>query len=116
MIEEEITVTDNTANVFQDWKVDTEETYKTMLLEDFKYWKLNRFIKDPEDIKACEQIIRNNIVELKDLYTSLISCSNFPNIDWMDFSQFVKQANIIDKATTFAVIDRLFIATNVELE
>jgi len=25
-----------------------------MLKEDFEFWKVNRFIKDPEDVKACE--------------------------------------------------------------
>ena len=53
---------------------------------------------------------------LKDIYITLISTSNYPNINWNEFTLFVKQANIIDDKTTLAVIDRSFIATNVELE
>ena len=53
---------------------------------------------------------------LKDIFTTLISRSNYPNINWLEFVNFVKQAKIIDQNTTLAVIDRLFIATNVELE
>ncbi|CDW81533.1 UNKNOWN [Stylonychia lemnae] len=104
------------ANVFEDWKADNEETYQKMLKEDFEFWKINRFIKDTEDIRACEQVIKDNIVVLKDIYITLISTSNYPNINWNEFTLFVKQANIVDEKTTFSAIDRSFIATNVELE
>ena len=53
---------------------------------------------------------------LKDIYISLISVSNFPNINWLEFSNFIKSIQIIDSITNLSTIDRLFIATNVELE
>jgi len=61
-----------------------------MLLEDFKFWKVRRFIKDPIDASNCEKILRKNIVELKDIYTTLISLSNYPNVNWLEFSGFVR--------------------------
>ncbi len=54
--------------------------------------------------------------ELKSVYITLISTSNYPNVNWLEFVNFIKNLDIIDKSTTLATIDRYFIATNVELE
>ena len=89
---------------------------KKMLSEDFKYWKVNRFVKDQEDVKNIEQIVVNHIVQLKDIYITLICTSIYPNINWLEFTNFVKQCGILDHVTQISTIDRLFIATNVELE
>lgn len=42
--------------------------------------------------------------------------SNFPNISWIDFSNFCEKCKIYDKNVLLATIDRIFIATNVEIE
>jgi hypothetical protein len=42
--------------------------------------------------------------------------SGFPNISWIDFSNFCDKCKIFDKNVIIATIDRIFIATNVELE
>lgn len=55
-------------------------------------------------------------MELKDIYTTLISISNYPNVNWLEFTAFVRSAEIMDAHVSLSVIDRLFIATNVELE
>lgn len=57
-----------------------------------------------------------NFVYLKDLFTTLICKSSFPNISWIDFTNYCEQSKIPDKNVVLATIDRLFIATNVELE
>lgn len=44
------------------------------------------------------------------------SCSGFPNISWIHFSNFCEKCKIFDKNVILATIDRIFIATNVELE
>ena len=64
----------------------------------------------------CQKIIEDNIRDLKDIYVTLISTSNYPNVNWLEFVNFVKQADILDQRVTISVIDRIFIATNVEIE
>jgi len=44
-----------------------------MAKEDAKFWKINRFIKDPEDLKYCENVIIKNYNKLKEIFISLIS-------------------------------------------
>ena len=42
--------------------------------------------------------------------------SGFPCINWIKYSDFCAEAGIVDKNFPLATIDRIFIATNVELE
>lgn len=51
---ESVMVVDRNVNVFRDWKVDTEETLAEMLANDFKYWKINRIVKDQAELKHIE--------------------------------------------------------------
>lgn len=55
-----------------------------------KFWKIAKFVKDPNDIKKIEEVLARNIANLKELYISLISVSGYPNITWLDFAYFVK--------------------------
>ena len=53
---------------------------------------------------------------IKDVFTHCISVSSFPSISWIDFCNFCTSWNIPDNKTcTMQTIDRIFIATNVEL-
>lgn len=87
-----------------------------MAFEDFKYWKIYRFIKDPEDAKACEDLVIKHYFKLKEIYITLISTSNYPNVNWLEFVEFIKNCDVIDSFLTLSSVDRHFIATNVELE
>jgi hypothetical protein len=42
--------------------------------------------------------------------------SGFPCINWIKYSDFCAEAGVVDKNFPLATIDRIFIATNVELE
>jgi len=55
-------------------------------------------------------------VTLKKIFMTQACKSGFPCISWIDFSNFCEQCHIYDKNVVFATIDRIFIATNVELE
>lgn len=44
--------------VFKDWYEDTDETFNQVLEHDTKYWKLDRFVKDAEDIPRVVEIIK----------------------------------------------------------
>lgn len=37
------------ASVFRDWKEDTTKTLENMFLDDIRFWKISRFIKDDND-------------------------------------------------------------------
>lgn len=114
--EQDIIYFDKNASVFKEWKEDTPEIYAQVIESDKKYWKLNRFIKDHEDLDKCSKVLIEHMKPLKDIYTTLISYSNYPNINWLEFANFIKACEIIDTWTPVSTIDRLFIATNVELE
>ena len=57
-----------------------------------------------------------NAVQLKKIFMTEVCNSGFPNISWIDFSNFCDKCKIFDKNVVIATIDRIFIATNVELE
>ena len=50
------------------------------------------------------------------MYIGLISHVEYPCIGWLKFCSFCKDCNIVDKETTFSVIDRCFMAANYEIE
>ena len=113
-MEEERRYEEKYVNVFQDWKVDTEETHKIMLENDFKYWKIPKFVKDTQQVFRIQELIHKHLPRLKEIYISLISSSGYPNITWLDFANFIQQIDIIDDKLPLATIDRLFISTNLE--
>ena len=76
-------------SVFKDWKVDTPMTY----------------LKCHEHFK-----------KLNDIFITLSAKSMLPNISWIDFTTFCDHCKVLDKNVVLATIDRLFIATNVELD
>jgi hypothetical protein len=69
-------------------------------------------IKDQEDHKAVEDIIKKNYGFLKKCFIHLASKSSFPNITSMDLGNFMQKCNIMDKWVNVSTVDRLFIATN----
>lgn len=60
-VDKEVKIEVMNANVFKEWKTDNPETYRTMLESDFKFWKVARFVKDPEDLTNIEQLIEDNL-------------------------------------------------------
>lgn len=92
------------------------KTIQTCNDHDVKLWKCPRFVKDPEQLVKCWQVIEANVVKLKDIFITLVSRSSFPSISWIDFTNFCDMVKIPDRNVGLATVDRLFIATNVELE
>jgi hypothetical protein len=103
-------------SVFKDWKEDNNYILQRSAELDKKEWKAPRFIKDFEEIDRCWDIIWQNFVRLKDIFITMASRSNFPSVSNLDFTTFCDQCKLIDgKTFNLSDIDRLFIATNVEL-
>ena len=56
-----------------------------------------------------------NYTLLKKLFTFYAATSAFPSISMLDFSTLCQSTNMMDKYLNLSTLDRLFIATNVEL-
>ena len=60
------------ASVFAKWKEDTKMSLRGCLSKnDFKYWKVNRFIKDEPVLDTIKIVIQNHIADIKNLQISL---------------------------------------------
>ena len=79
---------DKDKSVFKAWSKDTEATLRKALEFDLGYWKAAKFVKDPEDFKACEALIRKNFKHLKHMFVNVSSGDNYPHIGWNEFNAF----------------------------
>ena len=99
-----------------------------MFENDTSCWKVPRFVKSQEDVNnliityqyifqvnQCIHYLNENFSDLKKLFTYYAALSSFPTISMMDFSNMCIAMNIMDKNINVSTLDRLFIATNVEL-
>lgn len=59
-------------SVFRDWKEDTTKTLENMFLDDIRFWKIGRFIKDDNDRENTMQVVGKYFLKLKKVFTSLI--------------------------------------------
>jgi len=80
---------------------------------DLGYWKAAKFVKDADDFRACEALIKGHFKELKHIFINLISSDNYPHIGWNDFVAFCRNVDILDGTLPTATVDRMFIATKV---
>lgn len=103
-------------SVFKDWRDDREHTFDTCFKYDVAHWKVHRLIKNVEDYTACEEILRENFARLKKIFIVQASRSGFPTINWINSADFIRDCNCLDGNVVQTTVDRLFIATNQELE
>ncbi len=93
------------ASVFKDWREDNPYILSRSAELDKREWKAPRFIKDPEEVDRCWEVIQKNFARLKDIFITLACRSNFPSITNLDFTAFCDQCKIIDKVINIARID-----------
>jgi len=103
-------------SVFKFWKDDTPGLLAKMLEFDFNKSKIKKFVKNQFERNEIFDIFKQYILHLKEEFASQIVKSTYPSISWIDFTTYCQQKNIIDKQITLSVIDRLFIAVNVDIE
>ena len=84
------------ASVFRDWKEDTQKSLENMFLDDIRFWKIARFIKDDNDRERTIQVVGKHFAKIKKIFTSLICQSAFPNITWIDFGSFCEKSKMND--------------------
>lgn len=64
---------------------------------DEQYWKLKKFIKDPEDYKGVVAYYKKNFPIFAGTYKFLSARGRYPFINLNDFIWFSRTANIPDK-------------------
>lgn len=84
-------------SVYKDWRKDNEQIYEKCLEHDFKFWKVPKFLKDPDELEEVKKVIQSNFPILKDYYQYLIAVSNFPGIANFDFMQWTTDIKIPDE-------------------
>ncbi|CDW82841.1 UNKNOWN [Stylonychia lemnae] len=107
---------DKSNSMFKEYIEDNPKILKAAFQKDIDNSKLARFIKDIfEYRRVCDVLIEYTAL-IKDIFTYSIALSSFPSISWIDFTNLCTQWQIPDNKTcTMQTIDRVFIATNVEL-
>jgi len=104
-------------SVFKDFKEENEDLIRKQLENDGTYNKLNRFIKDPGELARTYDVLRKYYRPLRDQFFTQISKENsYPVIDWIDFTDYCKDVDVMDANLKMSDVDRIFIATNVEIE
>jgi len=104
-------------SVFRDWKEDGADMARKQFEYDCLFTKINRFIKDPVELKKTYDMLLKYYVPVRDqFFDQIASYSSYPAIDWIDFTNHCNTWSVVDKNLKMADIDRIFIATNVELE
>lgn len=107
---------DKPNSMFKDYMEDTPALLKRVLMKDLESWKLGRVIKDQFELRRVLDTLLEYTEQIKDMFNHSIALSSFPSISWIDFGNMCTSWKILDTRTcTMLTIDRLFIATNVEL-
>ncbi len=102
--------------MFKDFPEDNPAFLKKMFLKDIETWKLGRVIKDVFELRNLIETLTEYISQIKDIFNCCIALSSYPSISWIDFGNLCHQWKIPDnRSCNMTTIDRVFIATNVEL-
>ena len=73
------------------------------------YWRVPRFVKDPEEYREVVDIISSNYEELKLIFVNLIAGDSYPGIGWNDFAAFCRATDILDGTIPSSLVDRMFL-------
>ena len=108
---------DKNKSVFKSFIEDNDENRKIMFNNDKKHLKLSRIIKDEVILNDVYNTLLNNFAVIKEIFDATCAASNYPNIGWLDFSNFCDKCQLIDSQNlNRAAIDRCFIAVNVDFD
>jgi hypothetical protein len=117
VVKEDIKIFDKNKSVFKNFVEDTDQTRKIMFENDKKHLKLNRIIKDEAALKDVYKVLLDNFAVIKEIFDATCAASAYPNIGWLDFSNFCDHCQLLDtKFLNRAAIDRCFIAVNVDFD
>lgn len=60
-------------SVFADWRTDTRDVIEKVLENDMNHWKVNKFVKTPQDQKNIYVYIRDNFKQIKEIRMGTIA-------------------------------------------
>ena len=118
---------DKQTSVFKEWTDENQPLLKKAFEKDLENSKISRFVKDMLEFRRVYDVLLEYTEIIKDVFTYSIAQSSFPSISWyhiplslylfrIDFCNLCSEWKIPDtKTCTMQTIDRVFIATNVEL-
>jgi hypothetical protein len=103
-------------SIFKNFKEDNEEILRKMFELDMGYSKITRVIKNnDEEFHIVKDILWKNYARIKGIYLSSTTSSEYPILSWNDFTILCNKCKIVDKYCNLSTIDRVYIATNVNL-
>jgi len=104
-------------SVFKLWIRDFPPSLDEACKIDMGYWKVPRFIREPEDVEAVNEVCLKYFPQLKNIFVSLMSNdAAYPNVGWLAFGKFADSVKMPDKFCKMSDIDRLFIVVNFEVD
>ena len=79
---------------------------------DMHYWNIGpKMIKEEEDLKGVEDVIKKHYKFIKSIHIYLASKSSYPGISSYEYSSFCNSSKIKDSKLKQDSIDRAMIAT-----
>ena len=102
-------------SVFAGWRKETPAKIKESIETDCSLWKLKKFIKDEDEIKACRDLVEKHQQFLKDLFLNMVSQSSYPAITTLDFGAMAVKTKIVDEKFAQLNVDRSFVAANFQM-
>lgn len=106
---------DLSKSLFHSWKTDLQRHYRKCFLADMQYSKIYKFVKDPVDYQAVQDVLLENFALIFEQYVHGQSSSNYPTVSMLDFTNLCKDWKIVAKRDLSVTdIDRLFYAVNFE--
>ena len=107
---------DKARSVFRTFREETEELLRKMFEMDIGYSKIHRVIKNNEfQLQTVKAILWQNYARIKNIFLTCTTNSEYPVISWNDFTILCYKCKLVDKFCNLATIDRVYIATNVNL-
>lgn len=102
-------------SVFAKWKQDTSSIYQKCIEHDTRCWRLNKMIKDPEQLKETITVVTKYFGKLKEIFTELSSdCTHYPTISLQSWTGFCLQSKIVDKNFLSQQLEIIFFAARFE--
>jgi len=85
------------SSVFAYWKLDDMYVFKKCLDHDFRYWKCQRFIKNPSEYESLKHAIKMHFPVIKGHHLWMCCNSVFPASNIHEFMKFAETTGIKDK-------------------
>ena len=102
---------DYDSSMWKAWKMDTPALVDRAFDADIKLWKGFRFIKDADELKATEAVLKQYYKSIKNIWHTVSSnSSSFPCIGQLDFDQFATKSKFVKDEINTSALDRCFIA------